>query len=151
MRDTDIQWNKGYLDYITKKRELSKTNDIISFNLSALEYRHAILGWCSFLLRPCIEPFDKLKYGVKFRICGEESDYICRVDDVTLCKDIFDAVTESNYRIIWPDGCLMTVDRVRYLAAVQVYNNRYNNYVRKYGKLPKVMLIRYSPYKDPKM
>lgn len=133
-----------------KLREVWKDQAQVNFYLSALEYRHAVMGWCSYLIRPYVEPFNGLKYSDKFAIKGEEGAYICRVDDVSVFEDVFEAVNESNYRTVWPDATLMTLDRVRYLASVQVYNNRYRQHIKKYGLPPKVMLIRYSLYKDPR-
>lgn len=133
-----------------KLREIWKDQEIVNFYLSAFEYRYAILGWCSYLIRPNVEPFSKLKHGDKFVIKGEEGEYICRVDDVSVFDDVSETVTESNYRVVWPDAALLSLDRVRFLASVQVYNNRYRQHIKKYGLPPKVMLIRYSLYKDPK-
>lgn len=135
---------------VKKLREVWKTQSEVNFYLSAVEYRYAVLGWCSYLIRPHVEPFSRLKHGDKFVIKGEEGEYICRVDDVSVFEDVTEAVTESNYRVVWPDATLLSLDRVRFLASTQVYNNRYRQHIKKYGLPPKVILLRYSLYKDPK-
>lgn len=136
-----------------KFKEAWKTQDIVSFYLSTHEYRYAVLGWCSYLVRPNVAPFSELKHGDKFKICGEtETDYyVCRVDDVAVFEDVSEAVNEHNYRMVYPDGTVMTLDRVRYLISMQVYNNRYRQHIKKYGNPPKVMVLKYSLYCDPKM
>lgn len=134
----------------SKMRPLWKDQDIVTFNLCHKDYRFAVMGWCSFLLRPCVEPYCALKYGDRFRIKGEEGEYICRVDDVTLHDDVMAAVTDDNYKNVWPDASLLPLSRVQYLASLQVYSSRYARYVKKHNKRPKVMLIKYSLYADPR-
>jgi hypothetical protein len=136
---------------VKKFREVWKTQDVVSFYLSALEYRHAVLGWCSYIIRPNVEPFSKLKHSDKFKIIGENSEYyICRVDDIKVYEDVSEAVNESNYRSVFPDGSLMSIDRVRFMVSIQVYNNRYKQHIKKYGLPPKVAVIKFSLYNDPK-
>ena len=135
---------------VKKFREAWKTQQIVSFNLSVNEYRHAVMGWCSYLIRPFVEPFSKLKHCDKFKISGEGGYYICRVDEISVFEDIAETVTQDNFRRVFPDASLMTLDRVRYLVSTQVYNNRYRQHIRKHGVPPKIMLIRYSLYNDPK-
>ena len=135
---------------LKKMREVWRTQEIVSFYLSAMEYRYAVLGWCSFLIRPHVEPFSRLKFSDKFLIKGEEGEYVCRVDDVRVFDDVTDAVTETNFRMVWPNASLLSLDRVRFLVSTQVYNNRYRQHIKKYGLPPKIMLIRYSLHKDPK-
>lgn len=122
----------------------------VVFNLSTLEYRHAVLGWCSYLIRPFIEPFDTLSHSDRFTIRSEDGEYICRVNDVKVFNDIFDTITPENYRVVWPDSLLLTVDQVRYKACQQVCNSTFRQHIKKHGLPPRVMLIRYSLYRDPK-
>lgn len=125
------------------------SNDVV-FNLSALEYRHAVLGWCSYLIRPCVTPFSDLRYSDRFTIRSEDGEYICRVDDVKTFDDVFDAITLDNYRTVWPDSILMSLDQVRYKASIQICNSRYRQHIKEHGLPPKIVLIRYSLHKDPK-
>lgn len=127
-----------------------KDHDLITFNLSINDYRHAVMGWCKFLIKAFVEPYSKLEYGSKFVIKGENGEYICRVDDVSVFDSLAEAVNEDNYRRVWPDASLMSLDRVRYLASIQVYNSRYREHIRKHGAVPKVMVINYSLHTDPR-
>ena len=131
--------------------ETQKVSKSVVFNLSSLEYRHAVLGWCSYLIRPCVEPFDTLRNNDRFTIRSENGEYICRVEDVQIFDDLFNAITPDNYRVVWPDSILLTVDQVRYNASLQVCNGRFRQHIKEHGLPPKVILIRYSLHRDPKM
>ena len=128
-----------------------RASDHVIFNLSAQEYRHAVMGWCSYLIRPFVDPFDTLRYNDRFTIRNEDGEtYVCRVDDVKIFNDIFDTITPENYRVVWPDSILLKLDQVRYRACLQICNSRFRQHIKEHGLPPKIMLIRYSLYRDPK-
>lgn len=135
---------------VKKFRDAWKNQSMVSFNLSVNEYRHALMGWCSYLIRPYIEPFSNLKHCDKFKISGDDGYYVCRVDDINVYDDLIETVTRDNFRKIYPDASLMSLDHVRYMVSLQVYNNRYKQHIKKYGVPSKIMLIKYSLYNDPK-
>jgi hypothetical protein len=145
--DLDSELSRRFND-MTRVRKASHR---VIFNLSALEYRHAVLGWCSYLIKPFVDPFDTLRYNDRFTIRNEDGEeYVCRVDDVKVFNDIFDTITPENYRVVWPDSLLLNIDQVRYKACLQVCNSRFRQHIKQHGLPPKVMLIRYSLYIDPK-
>ena len=143
--------------YVSKKyrkkdhRYGDKTiNNMITFNLSNQEFSHAILGWCKYLIRPYIKPYTMLKIFDDFLISGEENKYICRVDNIQLFDNINETITHENCNKVWFDSAILSLERVRYLASLQIFNKRYKDYYKVHGIHPKIALIKYSLHKDPR-
>ena len=133
------------------KLDLWKRSDMVSFNLSTKEFSYAIMGWCKFLIRPYIEPYTKLKLMDRFKICGEENYYICRVEGLNLFDTLEEAITPENCRKVWFDSAILSLHHIQQLASLQVYNRRYKEYVKQTGTKPRILLIHYSLNKDPKL
>lgn len=152
---------KHYEEYLRLKKEREKSEkrklkkwdekNFLSFNLSRKDFSHAVMGWCKFLIRPYLEPYTDLKVMDYIYINGEEGSYIGRVEKLELFDNVQEAITPVNFLQMCPDSTIVNVERAQYLTSVQIYNKKYKHYKEENGVSPKILVIRYSLIKDPKM
>lgn len=133
--------------------KLSTELNEIQTNLyvSNLDFRFLVLGWCKYLVRPCVKPFSQMKYNSKFVIINDnENKYIMRVCDVKLLDNVGEAVNHTNYTNILPNSQTMSLDLVRMKVLAQLQSPKTKKYKVKHGNDPKVMVIEVEPFIDPK-
>jgi len=135
-----------------KKQGHEKQNeDILNFYMSNKDYAFLVLGWCKFMIRPYITPFSNLKYSQKFYISNDDEEkYLMRVQNISIYKNICEAIDKFNYTKILPESHTLTLNMARMLAVKTLIGPRFHKYKEKHGIEPPVMIIELEPYKDPR-
>lgn len=139
-----------YRNRAVAKHIAQEHTDMLTIFLSEKEFRFGLMGWCKYLVRNCVSPFKELSWGALFRITADERSYICRVDEVKVFDDVRQIVAEENYTEFFPDASIMTKFTLMNQLSLQLNNKRRADYIKKHNVPPKILLLKYSLYKDPR-
>lgn len=127
------------------------TNKIVKFNLQDEEYIHFVMGWCRFIIRPYVKPYTNMEMFDKFKISNNKNYYYCKVSNISLFDKLEEVITEQNYTTICYNTMHLSFKQAKNLAALRVYNSKYKDYYKENGKLPKIMLMEFRLFEDPKL